>query len=240
MGIKSLIDGWKRKKAEKVAEKERVFNLFEEFLIETKPLTPKASKYPEAALLRHAWKRAAILSYLFNDIPNSERHYLYKQFAEIASKKYYRIAPTNAYGKVQLKISPSTAMKLFEKEKDLLFPPEVIEQRLKELACIYIGVDDSKKYYIGQTLGAPEFRWVQHRANNTGPFKKGVEYVRWSILERNVDPSELNEKESYNIGLHDSYMDGYNDTRGNDYEAYERGQNDHNLNKTQVHEAHNS
>src|SRR3989338_10144682 len=122
MGLRSFIDNWKIKRVERAIERKRLNDLFEKFLIETQPLTTKASKHPEAALLRHAWKRAAILSFLFKDIPNSEKGYLYKNFAEIAAKRYYRIAPENAYGKVQLKIEPDAASKLLEKEKELLFP----------------------------------------------------------------------------------------------------------------------
>lgn len=223
MGLRNLINNWKKKRAERAIERERINYLFEQFLIETRPLTPKASKYPEAALLRHAWKRAAILSYLFRDIPDSERGYLYKNFAEIAARKYYRIAPENAYGKIQLKIEPGAAQKLLDKEKELLFPQKIKPTLSRELACIYLGTDDHGNCYIGQTLGAPEFRWVQHRANNTGPFKKGETYVKWEVLERNVNPSDLNTKESYYIGFYDSLFNGYNDTRGNDFVAYEKG-----------------
>lgn len=223
MGIRSFIDGWKKKRLERVIERKRLNDLFEKFLIETQPLTPKASKYPEAALFRHAWKRAAILSYLFKDIPNSEKGYLYSNFAKIAAERYYRIAPEGAYGKISLKIEPDAASKLLEKEKGLLFPQKIVPSHSQELACIYLGVDDRGRYYVGQTLGAPEFRWVQHRANNTGPFKKGAAYVEWKILERNVDPSDLNKKESYYIGLYNSMVNGYNDTRGNDSASYENG-----------------
>lgn len=223
MGLRSFINNWKKKRVERTIERARLNGLFEKFLIETRPLTPKASKHPEAALLRHAWKRAAILSELFKDIPNSEKDYLYSNFAEIAAERYYRIAPIGAYGKIQLKITQDAAQKLFEKEKELLFPQKMIPAHSRELACIYLGTDDHGRYYVGQTLGAPEFRWVQHRADKTGPFKKGATYVEWKVLERNVDPSDLNRKESYYIGLYNSVTNGYNDTRGNDLTAYENG-----------------
>lgn len=223
MGIKTFINNWKKKRIERVIEQKRLNDLFEKFLVETQPLAPKAPKYREAALLRHAWKRAAILSYLFKDIPNSEKGYLYSNFAKIAAKKYYHVAPENAHGTVQLKIEPDAAQKLLEKEKELLFPQKVVPIPSRELACIYMGTDDHGKCYIGQTLGAPEFRWVQHRAGNTGPFKKGAAYVKWEVLERNVSPSGLNRKESYYIGLYNAFSNGHNDTRGNDLVAYEKG-----------------
>lgn len=223
MGFKIFINNWKKKRAERAIERERLNNLFEKFLVETRPLAPKALKYPEAALFRHTWKRATILSYLFKDIPNSEKGCLYGNFAKIAAKKYYRIAPENAYGRVQLKIEPNAAQKLLEKEKTLLFPQKVTQVPSREFACIYLGTDDNGRRYVGQTLGAPEFRWVQHRANNTGPFKKGAIYVKWEVLERNVSPSDLNRKESYYIGFYNSLANGYNDNRGNDLVVYENG-----------------
>lgn len=223
MGIRAFINSWKNKRIERAIERKRLNDLFQKFLVETQPLVPKAPRYPEAAFLRYAWKRAAILSYLFKDIPNSEKGYLYSNFAKIAAKKYYRIAPENAYGKVQLKIEPDAAQKLLEKEKELLFPQKVSPTPSRDLACIYLGTDDHDKCYVGQTLGAPEFRWVQHRAGNTGPLKKGATYVAWKILERNVDPYDLNRRESYYIGLYNSVANGYNDTRGNDSVAYEKG-----------------
>ncbi|MEI6529007.1 MAG: GIY-YIG nuclease family protein [Candidatus Falkowbacteria bacterium] len=223
MSLKSFIDNWKKKRIERAAEQKRLKDLFEKFLVETRPLAPKAPKYHEAAILRYAWKRAVILSFLFEDIPNSEKNYLYRNFAQIASRKYNRIAPENAYGKVRLSIEQNAAMKLFEKEKGMLFPQKVASAYSRELACIYLGTDDQGKCYIGQTLGAPEFRWVQHRAGNTGPFKKGATYVKWEVLERNVDPFDLNKKEAYYIGLYNSLTDGHNDNRGNDFEAYEKG-----------------
>jgi len=52
MGIKSFIENWKRKRAERAEARKRIEELFEKFLLETKPLTPKASKHPEAALYK--------------------------------------------------------------------------------------------------------------------------------------------------------------------------------------------
>ena len=115
MGLRSFIDNWKIKRVERAIERKRLNDLFEKFLIETQPLTPKASKHPEAALLRHAWKRASILSYLFKDIPNSEKGYLFSNFAKIAATRYSRVAPEGAYGKIPLKITQDAAWKLFEK-----------------------------------------------------------------------------------------------------------------------------
>ena len=63
MGIKIWIENWKRKRAERAAEQKRLDDLFEKFLAETEPLTPKASKHPQVALFRHAWKRAIVFKF---------------------------------------------------------------------------------------------------------------------------------------------------------------------------------
>jgi len=116
MSIKSLIENWKKRRAERAEEKKRILGLFEGFLAQTKPLTPKAPKHSEAALYRHAWKRAVVLSLLFQDSQNPEKETLYKNFAEIAAKHYYQIAPEGPYGKVRLKMTPAAAQKLMGKE----------------------------------------------------------------------------------------------------------------------------
>jgi hypothetical protein len=77
---------------------------------------------------------------------------------------------------------------------------------------------------VGQTVGPPEYRWVRHRLGSTGPFKKGKQYVEWKVVEGPIDPGKLDERESYYIGLYNADKEGYNDTRGNDWQAYERGQ----------------
>jgi hypothetical protein len=76
---------------------------------------------------------------------------------------------------------------------------------------------------VGQTLEAPERRWIQHRAEGTGPFKRGAQYVEWKVIRGEVQPAKLNELESYYIGLFNAYENGHNDNRGNDSMAYERG-----------------
>src|SRR3990167_9000365 len=119
MSIKSFIENWKKRRLERAEARKRLEELFVIFLLETKPMTPKASKHPEAALYRHAWKRAIALSFLF-DKSNSERSELYKNFAQIAAKKYSRMAPQSLYGTISLKMTPDAVLKLVEQEKRML------------------------------------------------------------------------------------------------------------------------
>ena len=97
------------------------------------------------------------------------------------------------------------------------------KSRAADRGCIYIGKCDQGRIYIGQTVGAPEIRWVQHRIAGTGPFKDGEKYVEWSVLEKEVEPGKLNEREAYYIGFHNADREGYNETSGNDRAAYLRG-----------------
>lgn len=117
MGIKSFIENWKKRRLERAEARKRLEGLFEQFLLETRPLTPKAPKNQEAALYRHAWKRAVAISFLFDKTSNQERSDLYKNFAQIASKRYSRVAPQNLYGTVHLKMTPDAMLKLVEQEK---------------------------------------------------------------------------------------------------------------------------
>lgn len=118
--FKAFIEKWKIKRAERAEERKRVEELFDKFLLETEPLTPKASKHPEAALYRHAWKRAVALSFIFEKASDSDKSKLYKDFAQIAAKRYSRVAPQNLYGTVYLRMTPDTMMKLLKKEKRIL------------------------------------------------------------------------------------------------------------------------
>ncbi len=52
--------------------------------------------------------------------------------------------------------------------------------------------------------------------------------MTWKVVEGGIDPAELDERESYYIGLYNANKEGYNDTMGNDWKAYERGQAERN------------
>lgn len=119
MGIRTFIENWKKRRFEKAEERKRLEELFEKFLLETKPLAPKAPKNQEAALYRHAWKRAIACSFLF-DKTSPERSELYKSFVQMASKRYSRVAPQNLYGTVALRITPGAILKLVDQEKRTL------------------------------------------------------------------------------------------------------------------------
>lgn len=59
---KQIIDNWKKEREERKERKARLEAMFRDFVIDTRPLVPKAPKYPKAALFRHVWKRAIELA----------------------------------------------------------------------------------------------------------------------------------------------------------------------------------
>ncbi len=82
--------------------------------------------------------------------------------------------------------------------------------------CIYAGYTESdRKWYVGQTIFAPEKRFLEHRVKKTGPFRTGSETVIWSILESNIEANLLNEREAYWIDKKNAYTEGHNRTKGN-------------------------
>lgn len=136
MGIKSFIHNWRIRRIEHAEKQRKISELFDGFLTETKPLTPKAPKYHEAALYRHAWKRALILSLLFEESNNPEKHDLYVAFTKLAASKYNRVAPDGPYGTVRLKMTPETALKLLETEERrhrVSVPRTTLSQRIDNL-----------------------------------------------------------------------------------------------------------
>ena len=224
-----IIKKWQNNREAKKAEKAKTYSLFDNFVSETAPLVPRASKHPKAALYRHCWKRAVVLHQIFSSIEGMEEQAeLYEQFQELAARKYSPIAPQGAYGPIRLELSGNAYEKLRAQEIKRLTPAQQNSaHRDQALACIYLGIDTKHRNpYIGQTLYSPEIRWKQHRIERTGPFKSGAEYATWKVLKENVPQSMLDEFEAYYIGFYNSYEKGHNETKGNNWQAYERGLND--------------
>ena len=223
MGIRQLFGRWRQARARAAAEREFTERAFASFLKETKPLVPRAPKHYFAALYRHAWKRAAVLEILYQRESDAGRALLYRQFQKLAAARYYPVAPAGPYGRRPLRMGAAAAMRLLEAESRRMSPQKGTRRARQSSACIYRGTCEAGRVYIGQTQEAPERRWIKHRAEGTGPFKNGSQYSNWDIVEGEVPPQKLNERESYYIGLFDTFENGYNDTRGNDWGAYERG-----------------
>ena len=66
----------KKRIAQKVEEK-KLNMLFDAFVDETRPLVPKAKKYPQAALYRLCWKRAIVLSDIYSESNDEKEKSIY-------------------------------------------------------------------------------------------------------------------------------------------------------------------
>ena len=71
---------------------------------------------------------------------------------------------------------------------------------------------------LDRALGAATDSTVESANRTTGLVTSPV------IPTCEPDPAKLDARESYYIGLYNADKDGYNDTKGNDWKAYERGQ----------------
>jgi hypothetical protein len=221
-----IFQRWQERRAKAKADKAALAKRVQVFLDETKPLVPKSkSSHTEALLYRHAWRRAFAIASLYEAKGQKHKYEEYRAMALELSEKYKAVAPETLYGKVKLSPGGEAFERILQFELQRLFP-EALPAESRPLACIYIGTCDQGRIYIGQTVGAPELRWAQHRMANSGPFKDGEKYVTWAVLEKEVEQSKLNEREAYYIGFYDADRSGYNETSGNDWAAYKRGQAD--------------
>lgn len=205
-------------KYDKLAE-----NRWTAFLAECTTSVPHSSKHKEAALFRHAWKRAHVLKQIYKSTEDLENMLVHEHFIKFAENSYSHVAPQNMYGEVGLEMSFKQQAKLYEVEYKSLFPTPA-SPKPKEFACIYKGIDTATKgTYIGQTTNEAEERWLQHRKSKTGPFKDGAINVNWEVLREQVPFNQLDYWESYYIGYFNSVENGFNENRGNDLKAYQEG-----------------
>jgi len=196
------------------------------FLAESTATVPHSSKHKKATLFRHAWKRAHVLKDIYQSNEDLENMLIHENFIKFAENSYSHVAPQNMYGEVGLKMSYQQEAKLYEIENKRLFPG-ALPTKPKEFSCIYRGEDTAtKRTYIGQTTNEAEERWLQHRKSKTGAFKDGAINVNWEVLREQVPFDQLDYWESYYIGYYNSVDNGFNDNRGNDLSAYQKGLKD--------------
>lgn len=85
---------------------------------------------------------------------------------------------------------------------------------------IYNDIND--KLYIGQTQQTLIRRWQEHlcdsKKTDTHLYramrKYGTEHFMIEIIEKDIPPTQLDEREKYWIQFYDSYINGYNSTPG--------------------------
>ena len=87
--------------------------------------------------------------------------------------------------------------------------------------------DINDKVYIGKTLYTIERRWYQHKNNSTKSYLKhlpiyaainkyGLEHFSITQIEEVQDYHILSDREQYWVSYYNSYLNGYNATRGGD------------------------
>ncbi len=88
---------------------------------------------------------------------------------------------------------------------------------------IYRHISPSGKCYVGQTNRPLESRWNNGKGYSRAfKFGKAIDRYGWEnftheILESHILTQELaNERECFYIGLYDSFINGYNSTKGGD------------------------
>jgi predicted GIY-YIG superfamily endonuclease len=138
------------------------------------------------------------------------------KLATISKNFFIANAPKNAYGKSHLKISPLQLKKELDLAKNGL--PTISDQK----CFIYLGKTTNDRVYVGQTIQAPEERYLQHKKARSGPFKTGQESVEWKILKE-CEWTDADYWESYFIGVYDATVRGYNENRGNSARGFSEG-----------------
>ena len=196
---------------------------FESFVKESNKSINKQDAKTEAGKYRHAHRRALALFWLSKKANEDENMFLYFIWVSMTIRAYNSHAPSNAYGKIELNTSNNQILQYVKKEQQALSRNDAVNVN-KPIACIYMGEDEETgKKYIGQTVNAPEKRWVEHREAMTGPHKGGCKYPKWSTLRGEVPTSELDYYESFYIGFYDTLNRGFNENKGNDSDAYDEG-----------------
>ena len=199
---------------------------FKEFVAESGKTVPPAPRYPEAALYRHAWRRAAARVYIFQQLGDEGKVKHYAAFCDLARQRYEPIAPVSLAGAVRLSFTRDQLMSYAARELTMLYPAPAEAHPADRGGSVYLGVDEQGRHYVGKTLGPPEARYLQHFRDKSGPYKGTARPVEWRVIETRVALEKLDQREAYYIGFYDSYGFGHNETSGNDYNAYRRGQED--------------
>ncbi len=217
-------------KARKRAEAIRFENLLNEFMSESEiryKLTNKDKPFEkEYELYRYVFRRCRVITYLLeNKLPVGTCISIedIKEIEQYAVKHYFKNCAETLYGPVKLKLTMPMVNKLERQESQTL--AELLQGKKLPASIqgyVYIGICTSGKSYIGQTIRSPEKRYLEHREFGTGPYKFRDDSVEWKVIHKCV-PSELDYWESYYIGIHNAYENGFNDNRGKNTDSYELG-----------------
>ena len=82
------------------------------FVADSEPDAPSASKYPEAAKYRYAWKRAVALQEIYAERSDQTQVEYYQRVRKRLAEAYFAVAPEGPYGKRKLEIQPDVFVTL--------------------------------------------------------------------------------------------------------------------------------
>lgn len=127
-----FIRQWRGRREAAAIERATFERTVKEFVADTRPFVPVAAKYPEAALYRHAWKRAVALQEIYQERSDASRAAYYERARKSLASAYHAVAPSNAYGSVRLRIDPEAFARLKQAELG----------RMSLLCCAECRTDD--------------------------------------------------------------------------------------------------
>ena len=103
---------WQFRREQRRLERERSEASVAAFVADSEPDAPTASKHPEAAKYRFAWKRAVALQEIYAERSDAARVEFYTRVRKRLAEAYFAVAPDGPYGKRKLEIQPDAFLKL--------------------------------------------------------------------------------------------------------------------------------
>ncbi len=208
---------------ENKAKKEKIKTAYDKAVLDVEKFiqinsgdSPRATKFPEASLMKHSILKALVKRELST---NEEEKLFYSEIVKILLKRFEINPPVNYFGKVKFKITDKQFQNYLQKEKK----EKIVKINKKTENIIYLASKNGK-YYVGQTQRALEERMIEHYKSRSGPFKNCLSPVEsWTVLASGVNQKKLDYYESYYIGFYNSYSEGFNSTCGNSQVGYTEG-----------------
>jgi hypothetical protein len=107
-----FVRDWRSRREQARLERARFESSVAAFVDDSEPDAPSASKYPDAAKYRFAWKRAVALQEIYAERSDKTRVEFYSRVRRRIAEAYFAVAPEGPYGKRKLEIQPDAFVKL--------------------------------------------------------------------------------------------------------------------------------
>ena len=92
MSVLKFLRDWQARREQAKRDAERLDRAVAAFVADSADGVPSASKYPEAAQYRFAWKRAVVLEQIYGERSDSQRVTFYRRVAKRIASAYYEIS----------------------------------------------------------------------------------------------------------------------------------------------------